>query len=43
MSDIKAPDYPVTCPKCGVKYGPGGEVPSHRPGSDNCRNRQEAK
>lgn len=35
------PDYPVTCAKCGVTYGPGGELPNHRPGSAACNERQE--
>lgn len=35
----KAPGYPVTCGSCGVTYGPGGEVATHRRGSDACLSR----
>lgn len=38
----KMPSYPVTCPQCGVTYGPGGEVGTHRPGGDACREREKA-
>lgn len=37
------PNYPVTCPHCGVTYGPGGEVGTHRPLGDACRNRAAAR
>jgi hypothetical protein len=36
----EAPKYPITCRLCGISYGPGGEVGSHRPDSDNCLRRQ---
>lgn len=35
-----APQYPVECKRCGIKYGDGGEVANHRPDGDACRERQ---
>lgn len=34
-----APEYPVTCQRCGITYGRGGEVDTHRPGSPVCQAR----
>lgn len=39
--DAVPPNYPVTCPFCGIKYG-SGEVENHRPGSGGCMARQHA-
>lgn len=30
------PTYPVRCRRCGVAYGPGAALGSHRPGSAYC-------
>ena len=37
----EAPVYPVRCALCGVEYGPGALVQSHRPGSPNCTERTQ--
>jgi hypothetical protein len=41
--DIHPPEYPVTCSRCGVKYGPGAMVANHRPDGEDCKRRQAEK
>lgn len=39
----EVPTYPVTCGLCGVTFGPGGEVRTHRQGSMACLTRRYSR